>query len=1241
MPFIPCRLSSLFAWLFCVLAVLTHTSATSAYNPPVDRAGPLTVRIVAPETVTQTEMPIDVRVEIENDGDQPVSGKVRLGVIDRWRYEPAESVAFTVAANATAEVEFRVVAGADTFSAHYPIHAFATFSWEGEQQTAHPILILETKLPAAKPKVEPLPVQTLPVAADRSVMLWHVPVHRTVISVFDQVPEVMPVGFRGSHEKNRCSVDVGRTVELDGDVRSAVAIHPPWYGGGVGTAFVEFPVALPDVKPIKLRFATAVTPTGTGDGVTFRVRAAAMDEPAGDFGEVVFERHSAAKTWEAGEADLSRFAGQSIRLQLESHPGPEKNTSFDQSYWAEPTLVAGRPPTLGPFPPASSEGSRVLGTIRSGSTDYEVRLWLGQRGLLDATVGFLSDDRQLYFRGFRVRAMGERIDDPGCPSTLVAVEHGTCQGNLQLRHCFKGIHGEFTLVGRIGVRNGALWTKFFLTGAPAPRPWFAPRIEELAVDEFHVAADRVYAGHGNVIQKPQAFQLGFDGHRLATSHVGFDFPGGVSLLQAADESPDSLQVDPAERHYSVHAVGNASFTVIPADSVWQATKRYREINGLKAAGGVERLAGRFVFDLWGGRYGESGEQLRRAFRYGLTDAAVVWHNWQRWGYDYRLPEIYPPNPQWGTKEELNRTIDACRSADVLFALHDNYIDMYPDAEGFSYEKNIAFHGNGTPVKAWLNKGRDARSYRYRADRIEPFLRPNLQRIVESLQPSAYFIDVWSSIRPYDYWTADGQFFDRRLTRRTWGEHFAWIRELQGNNAPQISESGHDQLIGWLDGAQTNHLRVDRPLPGDRGWCVWDIRCDDAERTPWFDAAHHDRFILHGAGYSSRYEAGLDSRLHGMYSDDYMATEVLTGHPAMVNRPFGRDVVRKYWLTQDLMRALALRSIENVEFVGGDLHRQRVGWSGGGQVWVNRGETDWKVNEVTLPPFGFVAKVPTPEGTVEASICRRDGIVVERAVSLSHVYFNARQIVGGPSQICAAAGDVQFTSPNRLTCSLVWQLDEPVPPGYQPFIHFVDDDGEILFQASYDGKLLADQRTGRITMPCTAYVPEECRSGEKVELRIGFYSPSRGGPRLALMGADDGERRYRLGAVEFEGEDSRITRIRWTPLKAGPDRYLARQNAAARPIDFGSVVTAGGCRISREDGCVCLTPLPESGTARSVFEVRWDALPWNVPRPTHIEMTAEDGQVVGREALQETIRIECRPDVFRYRFTAGDETDVSP
>ena len=226
------------------------------------------------------------------------------------------------------------------------------------------------------------------------------------------------------------------------------------------------------------------------------------------------------------------------------------------------------------------------------------------------------------------------------------------------------------------------------------------------------------------------------------------------------------------------------------------------------------------------------------------------------------------------------------------------------------------------MKAWYNEGRDAQSYRWRADRLRPYVERNLPLLRDAFAPTAYFIDVWSSAGPYDYWTEDGRFFDRLGTRQTWGETFAWIRDFLGGDAATISESGHDQLIGWLDGAQSNHLRVDAVTPSTT---VWPVRAKDAERVPWLDAAHHDRFVLHGAGYESRYAGGLDTRVHGIYSDDYITTEVLTGHPAMAPAPFGRDVVRKYWLLHGLGRALALKRIEGVEFEGGNLHRQHVRW----------------------------------------------------------------------------------------------------------------------------------------------------------------------------------------------------------------------------------------------------------------------------------------------------------------------------
>ena len=1082
-------------WL-AVVFTLVSAARLCAYNPPVDTAGPLTVRIEGPEEVTQTDVGLPVSVVLENAGDEPIEGTVELKLIDRWRTRPAGPVPFSVDAKGTATRGFTVTAGEGTYSAHYPVHAYARFEIGGRRLTAHPILILETKLPA-----EPLapvspdwkPISVPPIG---QLALWRLPVHRSVVAVFGERPETMPVGWQGSAPRSRGSLGI-RSETLEGQNRSVVAIHPPWYEGLVGTMLVEFPLELPETAPLRLGFATAVTPTGQGDGVTFRVRALPLDAPAGELGRALFERHSDAHSWLDAEVDLSELAGQRVRLQLESHPGPKNNTGWDQSYWAEPVLTAGTLPEPAHFPPESDRAARLLGAVERGLGRYEFRVWPGGRGLLDAVVGFRSGDRQLYFRGFEVRVLGGRIDDALSPILLKQFEEEPCEDGYQVRHHFQSFLGDFDLVGRLYVVTGGLRAEFQLENVPAAQPWQAVYLEDMAAGAWSETAGQVYCGAGSVIRDPKAFRLRFDGHRLSTSFVGFDFTGGLSMVQGVDVPPDALEVRPDRRHYSLHAPHASTWTFIPAENVWDAVKAWRECTGLVAGGGVKQVAGRFVFDLWGGRYAQSAAGLRQAFRYGLTDAMVVWHNWQRWGYDYRLPEIYPPNPAFGTLEEMQDLIAACKEAGVLIAPHDNYIDFYPDADGFSYEQIIAFAPNGTPVKAWLNEGRGARSYRYRADRVAPFLQGNLRLIRDGLGPDAYFIDVWSSIRPYDYWTADGEFFDRVYTRNSWGEHFAWIRELLGDDAPQISESGHDQLIGWLDGAQTNHLRVGPPVgEGRYRWAVWDWPCADAERTPWFDAAHHDRFILHGAGYSARYQGGLDPRLHGTYSDDYVATEVLTGHPAMVSRPFDREVVRKYWLLGDLMRALALRTIESVHYADGDLHRQHVLWSGGAEVWVNRAPSDWQVEGTTLPEFGFLARVPADKGLVEASISRRAGVIVETARSPSQLYVNGRHVVGGPPEV------------------------------------------------------------------------------------------------------------------------------------------LARQNPKGKPIDFGPLVTAGGCRLAREGDALVLTPLPGDGGPEFAVRLRWAALPWQLPEPSHLEVVGEDSGVLSRRPVRregEAFVVDCSPGVFCYRL----------
>jgi len=1218
------------------LAVVLAMSAVAlAYNPPVDRAGPLIVRIEGPEEVTQVDAPQKVRVIVENKHDRRIEGTLEIRVVDRWRADPVGAVPFAVEPGASAARDFQVTAGQGTFSALYPIHAVARFELDGKKLEAHPILILEAKLPR-RPRptaaVEWKPY-TLPENAELAV--WRLPAVRAVLTVFGEAPQVMPVGWQGGEARTGGSMRVAQQT-LGDQAREVIAIHPPWQQGRVGTLWSEYPIALPSTKPIKLTFATGIVPEGQSDGVTFRVRVLPLEAPDGQAGKVVFERHSAAKTWEPAEADLSAWAGRAVRLQLESHPGPKNNTGWDQSFWAEPVLVAGAPPAESPFPPTGDAGSRVLGEVGRGARRYSVRVWPGRRGLLDSAIGFGDGGRRLCLRGLEVRVLGSRLDDRRSPVVLKEAKEEACPGGIQVRHRFESRAGTFDLVIRLFVEKEVLRARIELQNTPAPKPWQHVHLEDTAAGPWSQPVRQVYGGAGNVIRDPGEFRLGFDGHQLSTSFVGFDFANGVSLVQGVDSVPDHFQVAPERRHYSLHVPHALTYTFIPADNVWEAVKGWRDTNGLKAAAGVPHAAGRFVFDLWGGRYQPTADALKRAFRYGLTDSLVIFHNWQRWGYDYRLPDLYPPNPRLGTLDEMRALVQTCKEVGVPFAPHDNYIDFYPDADGFSYEKHIAFHADGAPVRAWLNEGRKAQSYRFRADSVAPFLQRNLRWIRGGFAPTAYFIDVWSSIGPYDYWTADGRFFDRNTTRTSWGEHFAWIRDLLGAGAPQISESGHDQLIGWLDGAQTNHLRVGKPGTGYNRWCVWDIPHGDAERTPWLDAAHHDRFILHGAGYPSRYEGGLDPQAHGIYSDDYMTSEVLTGHPAMVAQAFGRDMVRKYWLLHDVARALALRRIEGLEFAAGDLHRQQVRWSGGGQVWVNRGSQDWTVEGVTLPQYGFLVRVPTQDGKgqVEAWIARRDGIIVEMSRSPDALYVNGRQVVGGPLPIRVSVDTMRYAADRRLEFTLRWQAEAPIPAGWSPFLHFCDDEGEIVFQVGHQPGRFDTPQQGAIAGSAAGGIPQDVKAGRTFELRVGIYNPATG-ERLALAGPDDRSRRIRRGTIRLEGEGDRVTGVTWTPHKAEPDPLLARQNPEGNPVDFGPVVTAAGCRLTREGDVLVVTPLPEPRAKKATMQIRWSDLPWKLPEPTRVEAVAEDGKVISRQEVcrqADQIILTLGPEAFCCRLT---------
>jgi hypothetical protein len=1001
-----CKVIRCLAMAIVLLPVLNG----SAWNPPTDTAGPLMIEIKRVGVVKELDQPIPVEVTVRNSGEEAISGSVGVSVIDRWRVDGERIQQFTVEGKGSIALSFRVVAGKGTYSALYPIHATATFKRKDEVLIAHAVDIVQTEVAAQ-------PAAMSPVTEIRSggpFSLWRLRNYRVEWGYFEGAKHPKPLGWTGSDATCRCTFERAGSVRRGNREMPALVMHPPWVGGP-GTIYVDYDLVLPKAQPIRLVFHNAIRDTGpnepASDGVTFRVSAGK---------EKFFERHTDTKEWLRGEVDLSRFAGKRIVLRLESDPGPKKDTTCDSSYWGNPTLLVGAVPEAESREKTTARMKSMAETvvesareaIREGKKEspglhfFElgdgedssvVAVKLGKHGLLDGVFAFVNGEKELVMYGLEAAVLESDLRESASGIALTDVRSTFSDGVLRVVHRAQGQGKSFELTGEVLTDREGLRISL---NCPE-------RITDFAAGSFNEKATKVFAGMGNVIVRPAAFTLSPDGHRLSTRYVGVDFENGVSLLQAVSVPPDLFRVDPENNVYAIHTHLDGTLTLVPsAKGAFDAAMKYREIADLRASAGVGKLAGRFVFDVWGGRgYRGTANDLRKAIQYGMTDAVLIYHNWQRWGYDYRLPDIFPPNPRRGTLEEFQELARVCDKAGILFAPHDNYIDFYPDAAEYSYEA-IAFSGDNQPVKAWYNQGRDAQSYRFRPDRIQPFVSRNLRLIAEHVQPTAYFIDVFSSLMPFDYYDWEGRFHPKTETQRLWGEVFEFARDCLGDNAVQISESGHDALIGWLDGATCNHLRVDaRP----DAWTVWRIECEDAERTPWYDVVHRQRFILHGAGYGNRYQGGLDARNHGVDSDDYIATEVLTGHPGMVSTPFSRAAVRKYWLLQDLMRSLALKKVAGVEFAGGDIHRQIVRYASGEEIYVNRGEKDWEIGERALPPYGFLARGKELEVAVE----KKDGLLRDWCRSSSGLYVNARRMDHGGRPAAERPDDPRFNPEGRV------------------------------------------------------------------------------------------------------------------------------------------------------------------------------------------------------------------------------------
>ena len=629
-------------------------------------------------------------------------------------------------------------------------------------------------------------------------------------------------------------------------------------------------------------------------------------------------------------------------------------------------------------------------------------------------------------------------------------------------------------------------------------------------------------------------------------------------------------------------------------------------------------------DQWGGDYAEAAKGLKLAGKYGLNDSIFVKHVWQRWGYDYRLPEIFPPRD---SMDDFMAMRKAAKDAGIIFAPHDNYIDFYPDAADYSYD-HIIFNEDGTPQKAWFNKGRQALSYRWLPHAFQPWMKENMRLMRKSFQPDGLFIDVFTAMAPRDYYDRDGKYYTRVETAKLWGDAFNSCRRILKWGSPMISEAGTDALIGKVDAGQADHLHAMRYM-GKSGF-------KSGVRTPWHDMASHGRMVLLAGGLGHRYGDMDGSKqahpLHHYASDDYLSNTIIGGRNPMCLGPFSRKAVMTYWLLHDICDDLARQDFETHAF-GSTIMQQHTCFGKTGKVWSNRGDEQWTVGENhMLPKYGFFAK----SDSTRAGIVMLDGQRAAFAQSKTTIFVDARPLFDHEKsrQMAAEVTAGTYLGHGKFSFTVKWEIFDADLESYNTFLHLdradkdLDSGENIAFQYPLNLPKAKLNQTGTFETTTTFTVPKTAKSGNYA-IRFGLYNPD----RLRIAGCTTSSGRVKGGIISFKKEGGKISAGSYKSENNEDLNKLFEYNIEGKILNFGSIKTDGAFRlIHKGDKSWRLIPLPGSRPFSASIDLeKLGAENSTVKNIMAVEPEGEYGKDIQWSQDKQILKLEVNARAFAYEI----------
>ncbi len=363
---------------------------------------------------------------------------------------------------------------------------------------------------------------------------------------------------------------------------------------------------------------------------------------------------------------------------------------------------------------------------------------------------------------------------------------------------------------------------------------------------------------------------------------------------------------------------------------------------------------------------DAENMVERYVEYGLVNLAIIFHVWQRWGYDQGLPDHYPANPDLGTSEQMASFVSAAKQAGMLVALHENYTDMYPDnppdyPSPLWDPSAIALDANGDRKLGWYHPFTHQQAYVIAADRMLEFSQLESRAIASDYAPDAAYLDVttgWTPRRAIDHTHAAG-----KAPTMAWSYYhttnlFDFIKSVYAG--PLLGEGGEgpDRFDSFFAG----HVdAVERQVEGRR----WAQVIPDYELT-----CIKPLMLNHGMGYYSRYFTPYGQQpiqASDLDLDQYRASELAFGHAGFLGEGVGgvNDWLAlhapEYWLVQAVQTEIADAPFSGTLYFDGqefiqlgqalrdrmDLSRAKlkISYTNGASLWINRDSSSGEANSL--------------------------------------------------------------------------------------------------------------------------------------------------------------------------------------------------------------------------------------------------------------------------------------------------------